>query len=71
MSKKFHFAKAFEETEKIVADLESNTVDIDKGLELYEKGLGLIGQCREYLKAVENKVETLKIQFQEKNEKVD
>ncbi|MEI7640996.1 MAG: exodeoxyribonuclease VII small subunit [bacterium] len=62
MSKKD--GKSFEEhltaIEAIVDSLESGDLDLDKAMEQYEKGMGLIKTCRTLLKESKIKIELLK-----------
>ncbi len=65
---KFEFGKAYEELEEIIAWFESDDVDLDAGLEKFERGLTLAQACRERLKDVENKVTEIKAKFEQGNE---
>ncbi len=55
--------KSFEESlnslEKIVTDLESQELDLEKSLEMFEKGVGLYKDCKKHLEKVEKKVAKL------------
>ena len=53
----------FEELEAIVAQFEKGGIDLDKSLELFERGLALAASCKERLKEVENKVVDIKKKF--------
>lgn len=44
----------------VLAQLQSSELDIDKALELYKKGEGLIKQLEDYLKNVKNEIVHLK-----------
>ena len=63
--KKLKFADAFSELEKIVDKFEQGEVDLDEGLQKFERGLELAKICKERLKEVENKVVQIKKRFEE------
>lgn len=58
------FAEAFAELEKLTEWFETQEVDLDEGLEKFERGLELADICKKKLSEVENKVEILKSKFQ-------
>ncbi len=62
--KKLSFAEAFQELEKLTEWFENEEVDLDKGIENFERGLELSKICKEKLQEVENKVTTLKQKFE-------
>ncbi len=45
--------------EEIVARLEDETVGLEEALDLFERGMGLVGSCRERLEKVEQRVAQL------------
>ena len=45
--------------ERIVAQLESGELPLERALELFEEGVGLAGQCQSQLQEAERKVELL------------
>ena len=53
----------FEELETIVSQFEKGGIDLDKSLELFERGLVLAEQCKSRLKEIENKVVEIKKKF--------
>lgn len=57
------FAEAFAELEKLTEWFETQEVDLDVGLEKFERGLELADICKKKLAEVENKVEILKKKF--------
>lgn len=57
------FAEAFGELEKLTEWFETQEVDLDEGLEKFERGLELAQICKKKLAEVENKVELLKKKF--------
>ena len=70
MTKKDNKEASFEENlktlEEIVEQLESGEVDLEKSVELYEKGMKLKQICEEKLKKVEMQIKQIKI----KNNKI-
>ncbi len=61
------FGKSFQELEKIIDWFEGDKVDLDEGLKKFERGLELAKVCRGRLKEVENRVNELKVKFDELN----
>lgn len=57
------FGEAFSELEKITEDLESDTLDLDKAVEKFERGLSLSQQLKARLRSVEQRVEKIKQKF--------
>ena len=53
------FESALEQLEKIVKELESGDLPLEKSLELFEKGMELSENCRKQLGAAETRVEIL------------
>jgi exodeoxyribonuclease VII small subunit len=53
------FEGALEQLEKIVKELESGDLPLEKSLELFEKGISLSESCREQLTVAETRVEML------------
>ena len=51
--------KSMHELEKIVEDLESGELSLDKSLKQFEKGVKLSRDCQAALSAAEQKVQTL------------
>ena len=62
-SKPFEFEQALKELEEITLWFESTDVDLDKGLEKFERGMELASELRTHLAAVENRVEKIKQRF--------
>lgn len=50
------FEEAMAELEKVVSQLESGSVDLEKSIALYERGAALKAHCEKRLKAAEEKV---------------
>lgn len=63
--KEIDFGKAFDELEGIIEWFEGDKVDLDKGIEKFERGLELAQACKSRLKEVENKVTEIKAKFGE------
>lgn len=58
------FAKDFEQLERIVARFEEEeTVDLDKSVKEFEKGLQLAEKLKKMLDGVENSIQTLKSKY--------
>ena len=58
--KKFNFTKKFLELEKITRLLESGSLDLDKSLVQFEKGLKIAADLKKRLEEVKNKIKVLK-----------
>lgn len=53
------FEAGLEELEKIVKDMESGDLPLEKALELFERGMKLSDTCRKQLEEAETRVEIL------------
>ena len=53
------FEAAMAELEKVVRDLESGNVELEKSITLYERGAALKAHCEAKLKAAEERVEKI------------
>lgn len=53
------FEAAMAELEKVVRDLESGNVELEKSIALYERGAALKAHCEAQLKAAEERVEKI------------
>ena len=53
------FEKAMSRLEKIVEELESGDLDIDKSLEIFEEGIKMSRLCSKKLNEAETKIEKL------------
>ena len=51
------------ELDEVMMTLQQEDLDVDKAIELYQKGLELVQKSEEYLKTAENKVTELKAKF--------
>ncbi len=65
VTKKESFKGSFKELEKIVADFESQDLDLEEALPKFERGMELAKKLRERLKQVENKVIDIKKKYHE------
>lgn len=61
--KPFNFAQALAELEAITAWFESDAADLDEGLKKFERGTELGAELKQYLKQVENRVEKIKLKY--------
>ncbi|MGB3146369.1 MAG: exodeoxyribonuclease VII small subunit [Paracoccaceae bacterium] len=57
--KAMNFEAAMAELEKVVRDLESGEVELEKSIALYERGALLKSHCEALLKAAEERVEKI------------
>jgi exodeoxyribonuclease VII small subunit len=53
------FEAAMAELEKVVRDLESGNVELEKSIALYEKGAALKAHCEKKLREAEERVEKI------------
>lgn len=53
------FENSLAELEKIVQELESGDIPLDRSLQLYEQGTKLSRQCQERLRKAEERIEAL------------
>ncbi|MCY1127681.1 exodeoxyribonuclease VII small subunit [Frigidibacter sp. RF13] len=53
------FEAAMAELERVVRDLESGNVELEKSIALYERGAALKAHCEAKLKAAEERVEKI------------
>ncbi len=68
MSKDFDFEQAMNRLNMISQELESDTIALDKAIELFEEGLELSKKCQDTLETYENRVKELVIKHQEDQE---
>ena len=59
--KQLNFGESIKKLEHIVDQLESGEIDLEKSVELYEKGMILKNNCEEKLKKVELQIKKIKI----------
>jgi exodeoxyribonuclease VII small subunit len=53
------FEVSMDELEKVVKELESGDLSLDRSLELFERGMSLSDACRKQLEEAETRVEML------------
>ena len=53
------FEASLDELEKVVKELETGDLSLDRSLELFERGVGLSDRCRKQLEEAETRVEVL------------
>jgi exodeoxyribonuclease VII small subunit len=53
------FETSLDELEKVVRELETGDLPLERSLELFERGVGLSEQCRKQLEEAETRVESL------------
>lgn len=53
------FEKSLTELEKVVKELESGELPLERSLELFERGMALSDACRKLLESAETRVEIL------------
>jgi exodeoxyribonuclease VII small subunit len=53
------FESCLDELEKVVKELETGDLPLERSLELFERGMTLSDQCRKQLEEAETRVETL------------
>ena len=62
IEKNLTFEENLKKLEEIVEQLESGEIDLEKSVELYEKGMILKNNCQERLKKVEIQIKKIKIE---------
>ena len=55
------FEQALDQLEKIVNDLERGDVELEKSIQIYERGEALKKHCAKLLQAAEDKVEKIRV----------
>ena len=64
MKKNIRFEDSLKRLEEIVETLEMGVEDLDKIVNLFEEGSGLVQSCNEKLTQIENKIEVLSKKLQ-------
>ena len=59
MSEKINFENRLKQLQSIVEELESETLPLDKMIQLFENGMNLMKVCKQELNEVEDRVKTL------------
>jgi exodeoxyribonuclease VII small subunit len=62
IEKNLTFEENLKKLEDIVEQLESGEIDLERSVELYEKGMILKNNCEEKLKKVEMQIKKIKIE---------
>ena len=57
------FSQLREELDSLLQRLQSDELDIDEAIELYQRGLELIKEMENYLKSADNTIQELKAKF--------
>jgi len=65
------FENSMEELEEIVSVLESKDLELEKSLELFEKGVKLYSTCKKQLGSVEKKISILTEKLKEESVPID
>ena len=60
--KELTFEESLKKLEEIIDQLESGEIDLEKSVELYEKGMVLKNNCDEKLKKVELQIKKIKLE---------
>lgn len=60
MTAKKSYRELQAELDKVLDELQSSELDIDKALDLYKQGQKLIAELEKYLKTAKNEIEQLK-----------
>lgn len=63
MTKKTDYKSLNEELDEVLAKLQSDDLDVDEAVGLYERGIAIIKELETYLTEAENKVAKLKADF--------
>lgn len=63
MTKEINYQKLSSELDTILAQLQTNDLDIDDAIKLYERGIVISKELEAYLKTAQNKVTKLKQDF--------
>lgn len=64
------FKQIFNELEQITQELENNdALELEKGIQLFERGMELSKLCQTKLSIMENKIINIKNKYADRNEK--
>lgn len=58
-----NFAEKMDELEKILRDLEGDSLTLDSALAEYERGVALVRECRAYLEDAQKKITMLSQEY--------
>lgn len=67
-TKKYTFQQAMSRLDEIVTALNSNNLELEEAMKLFEEGLKLTKQCETQLKEFETKMNTLMVEEGQKDE---
>ena len=67
-TKKYTFQQAMSRLDEIVTGLNSNNLELEEAMKLFEEGLKLTKQCEAQLKEFETKMNTLMVEEGQKDE---
>ncbi len=63
-----NFSEKMDELEKILKDLEGDSLSLDSALAEYERGVALVRECRAYLEEAQKKITMLSQEHQTQQE---
>lgn len=67
----FNFSEALAEVQEINDWFKESTVDLDKGLKKFRRGMSLINKCQKRLEEAENEFEDIKEEFEQLEKETD
>lgn len=70
MEQKLPFKQSMSRLEEIIAALETNEIELEDAIALFEEGLQLVNSCDSQLKNFENRVQELLNTYQEGSDNV-
>lgn len=56
MAKKFIIEEAFEQLDEIIEELESEKISLTDSMELYKRGIKLLGKCNQAIDKTEKEI---------------
>ncbi len=65
MAKKFLIEDAFLELDEIIGELESDKISLSDSMELYKRGVKLLGKCSQSLDKTEKEIVILQEEYHE------
>lgn len=68
MSQEFKFEEAIKRLNEIVTQLDNESLELDKSIELFEEGLKLSNQLQEKLKSYETRIDTIVKEYSKEDE---
>lgn len=63
--KSFNYRELMQELDLVLVKLQSDDVDVDEALGLYERGVAITKQLEQYLKTAEHKVSKITAELKE------